>query len=76
MSVLVQQALHTRHCTHRSRRAFAGISQQAVHAEIWEEVRDLIKHLQIKAKSQQSADVLKGDKDLLLVAKPISICIL
>lgn len=76
MSALVQRALRTKRCIHHSRRAFAGISQQAGHAEIWEEVRDLIKHLQIKAKSQQSANVLKGDKDLLLAAKPISICIL
>lgn len=73
MSVLVQWALHTRHCIHLSRRAFAGISQQAVHAEIWEEVKDLIKHLQIKAKSQQST---KGGKDIPLAAKPIYICIL
>lgn len=76
MSVLVQRALHPRLCIHHSRRAFAGISQQAVHAEIWEEVKELIKQLQMKAKSQQSTNVLKGDKDLLLAAKPISICIL
>lgn len=63
MSVLVQRTLRTRRCIHHSRRALAGISQQAVHAEIWEEVKDLIKHLQIKAKSQQSANVLKGDKE-------------
>lgn len=75
--MLVQRVLHTRHCIHHSCRAFfAGISQQAVHAEIWEEVKDLIKHLQVKAKPQQSANILKGDKNLLLAAKPISICIL
>lgn len=76
MSVLVQRVLHTSLCIHHSGRVFAGISHQVVHAEIWEEVRDLIKHLQIKAKSQQRANVLKGDKDLLLAIKPISTCIL
>lgn len=33
-----------RYQTYWSYRVLAGVSQQAVHGEIWEEVKDLINH--------------------------------